>query len=163
MDVGMAGIVVIDRDPIEPGAEIGFDLAHEVAGIGREVGEVRGVLGRDDEPELVAIIRAALDKGRTVGAILGRRIELAAFAVARGAVALDVAQMGGGPSILARALNVAGPDYDAALTGRVVPPAARQGTGANEGRAASALQARRARPRRLAALGGRRDSRARWR
>jgi len=82
MDMGMAGVVVIDRDPIEPCAEIGFDLGQEVARIGREVGKISAVFGRDDEAELVAIVGAALDEGRAVGAVLAGRIELAAIAVA---------------------------------------------------------------------------------
>lgn len=48
--------------------------------------------------------------------------------------------MGGGFSVLARALDVAGFDDDAALTGRAVLPAAGQGSGANEGRAAARLR-----------------------
>ena len=30
--VGMAGVVVIDRDPVEPGVQVVFHLPHEVAG-----------------------------------------------------------------------------------------------------------------------------------
>src|SRR5690606_1211604 len=149
-DMGMAGVVVIDRDPIEPSAEIGFHLGHEVARIGREVGKIGAILARDDEAELVAILRAALDEGSTAVAVLAGRIELAALALARGAVALDVAQMGGGFAVLARALDVAGFDDDAPHAGRAVTPAARQGACSHEGRAASPFQARpAARPRRL--------------
>ena len=97
-------------------------------------------------------------EGRTIGAILGGGIELAALAVARGAVALDIAEMRGGFPVLARALNVAGFDDDATLAGRAGLPATRQGAGAHEGRAAPALEARRAHPRCLAALGRRRRS-----
>ncbi|BCH32746.1 hypothetical protein MesoLjLc_46760 [Mesorhizobium sp. L-8-10] len=66
MDMRMAGVVVIDRNPIELRAEIGFHLGHEVACIGGEVGQVRAVLGRDDEAELVAIVHAALDEGNAI-------------------------------------------------------------------------------------------------
>jgi hypothetical protein len=90
-------------------------LAHEVAGVFGEVGKIRAIFGRDDEAELVAIILAALKEGIAIGAILGRRIELATLAIARGAVALDVAQMGSPFAILPRALDVAGFDDDAAL------------------------------------------------
>lgn len=41
------------------------------------VGEVRAVFGRDDEPELMAIVGAALDEGSAIGAVLAGRIELA--------------------------------------------------------------------------------------
>lgn len=33
----MAGIAVVDRDSIELRAEVGFDLAHQVADMGRQV------------------------------------------------------------------------------------------------------------------------------
>ena len=156
MHMGMAGVVVIDRNPIEFRAKVGFHLAHEVAGIGCQVRQVRAVLRRDDESELVAILLAALKECSAIGAVLGRRIELPALAVARCAVALDVAQMGGRPSVPARLLDVAGLDDDAAHSGRAVTPAARQGASAHEGRAASAPDARSSsRARALAALGGR--------
>lgn len=45
--VGMAGVVVVDRDPIEPGAEVALHLPHQVAGDAAEVGDVGGILGRD--------------------------------------------------------------------------------------------------------------------
>src|SRR5690606_17192672 len=101
-----------------------------------------------------AIVGAALDEGSAIGAVLARRIELAALALARGAVALNVAQMGGGFPVPAGVLDVAGFDADAPRTGRAVTPTARSGAGAHEGRAASPFQARpAARPRALAALG----------
>jgi hypothetical protein len=90
MHMGMAGLVTIDRDPIDLRAKIGLNLAHQVAGVCGQVDPVRAVFGLDDEPELVAIIRDALHKDVTIGAILGRGINLAALAVARSAIALDI-------------------------------------------------------------------------
>ena len=47
MDVGVVGVVVVDRDPLEPGAEVVLHLAHEGAGMEAEI-ELRPLLGRDD-------------------------------------------------------------------------------------------------------------------
>jgi hypothetical protein len=44
--------------------------------MGCQVRQVRAVLRRDDESELVAIILAALKERSAIGAVLGRRIEL---------------------------------------------------------------------------------------
>ena len=52
----IVGIPMVDGDPIEPGAEIGFHLAGKVAGEGFEVGHFGGVFGRDDEAEMMAIV-----------------------------------------------------------------------------------------------------------
>ena len=93
MDVGMAGVEMVDRHPVEPGAEILLDLGHQVAREASEIVERDPILGRDDEAETVAIVLATREEGITVGATLARRIELASLAIPRGAVALDVAQM----------------------------------------------------------------------
>src|SRR2546430_405338 len=47
MDVGVVGVVVIDRDPLEPGPEVMLHLAHEASGMEAEI-ELRPLLGRDD-------------------------------------------------------------------------------------------------------------------
>jgi hypothetical protein len=141
MDMRMAGVVVIDGDPIELRAKVGLDLRHQLAGVAGEVGKIGGVLGRDDEAELVAIVLAAIEEGVAIGAILRRRIELAALAVAGGAVALDIAQMRGGLAAAAGGANRAGFDDDAAAAGLAMAPAIRQVAGAHEGRAAPALHA----------------------
>ncbi|WP_299941401.1 hypothetical protein [uncultured Nitratireductor sp.] len=120
----MAGIVVIDRHPIEFRAKVGLDAAHQIAGVFGKVGKIGGIFGRNDKAELVAIILAAIKKSIAIGAIVGGRIELATFAIARGAVALDVAQMGSPFAILSRALDVPGFDDGAAHTSRTVTPTA---------------------------------------
>ncbi|GGE03135.1 hypothetical protein GCM10011345_05720 [Gemmobacter megaterium] len=154
--MGMAGIVVIDRHPIEFRAKVGLDAAHQIAGVFGEVGKIGGIFWRNDKAELVAIVLAAIKEGISIGAVLRGGIELATFAIARGAVALDVAQMGGPFAALPRALDVPGFDDDAAHSGCAVTPPARQGSGADIGRATATLDARTfARPRCLPALSGR--------
>ncbi len=135
----MAGIVVIDRHPIEFRAKVGLDAAHQIAGVFGEVGKIGGIFWRNDKAELVAIVLAAIKEGISIGAVLRGGIELATFAIARGAVALDVAQMGGPFAALPRALDVPGFDDDAAHSGCAVTPPARQGSGADIGRATPRL------------------------
>ncbi|MAN88743.1 MAG: hypothetical protein CL555_18655 [Algoriphagus sp.] len=149
MHMGMAGVVVIDRHPIELGAEVGFHPAHEVAGIGRKVRQLRAVVGRDDEPELVAVILAAFQEGVAIRAVLGARIKLAALAVARGAVALDIAQMGVRLPALSRVKDVALLNHDATRARLPMMPAAAEIAGADEDRAAPALHALAARQDRM--------------
>src|SRR3546814_14699312 len=91
--MGVAGFVVIERDPIECRAKVDFDPAHKVAGVRRQVGQVSAVFRRDDAPELVAIVLAAIKEGLRLGAVLGRRIALPTLAIARRAVALALAPL----------------------------------------------------------------------
>ncbi len=94
-DVGVrvSGVVVIDRDPVELGAEVGFHLLHQIAGGLARVGQLHPVLGRDDEAELVAILSAPFDERPAVLHVALGRIDLSLLAVARHAVAFEVAQM----------------------------------------------------------------------
>jgi len=89
----MPGIVVIDGDPLEPRLQVGFHLRNQIAGGLAQVGQLDAVLGRDDEAELVPVLAPAIEKVPTVDGVLSRGIDLAALAVARDAVALEVAQM----------------------------------------------------------------------
>ena len=82
MHMGMAGVVVIDGNPIEFRAKVRFHLLHEIAGVGREVRQLRAVLGRDDESELMSVVLAAIKEGVAIGAVLGRRLEPPALAIA---------------------------------------------------------------------------------
>ena len=62
MAVRMAGVEVIDRDPIEPRSEVFLHLAHHVAGEGAKIGQPVAVLGRDDEAKLMPVLSPALHK-----------------------------------------------------------------------------------------------------
>ena len=92
MGVGMAGVVVIDRDPVELRAEVGFHLLHQIAGELAQVGQLGAVLGRDDEAELMAVLAAPLQEGAAVRLVLGR-IDLALLAVPGDAVPFEIAQV----------------------------------------------------------------------
>ncbi|QYU70581.1 hypothetical protein J4558_10865 [Leptolyngbya sp. 15MV] len=86
---------MIDRDPVEPAAQILLGLAHQVACPGLQVREGGRVLGADDEAEVVPVIRAALREVLAVGVVGARVEEPRLGAVARHAVALEVADVGG--------------------------------------------------------------------
>ena len=92
--VGMAGVVVVNRDPVEGGREIQFHLAHEVTGEAAKVGHLGAILGRDDEAKLVAISPAALHESPAVGLVLESGIGLAPLAVSGDPVSFEVAEMG---------------------------------------------------------------------
>src|SRR5439155_21853195 len=47
MDVGVVGVVVVDRDPLEPGAEVVLHLEHEGAGMEADI-VLSALLGRDE-------------------------------------------------------------------------------------------------------------------
>ena len=69
MHMGVVGIPVIDRYPIEPSAQIMSHVVHELAGEYADVCELCGILGRYNEAEMVAVIAAACRKGIAVCAI----------------------------------------------------------------------------------------------
>ena len=62
MGMGMAGVVVIDRHPIQAGPQIGFHAGHQLAHERLEVGILAGIFRRDDEAELVAVLATALQE-----------------------------------------------------------------------------------------------------
>src|SRR5581483_2156526 len=95
MGVRVPGVVVINRHPIEGGVEVLLHLSHQPAREGLEIAEGDPILGRHDEPELVAVLQAALGEGFGVGLVLRRRIGMASKPVQRDALPLQVAQMGG--------------------------------------------------------------------
>src|SRR5882757_8375896 len=134
MNMGMAGIKMVHRDPIELRSQVTFAFAHEVAGEAREITEAHTVLRRDDDAKLVAIVLAAIEEGIAVGPVLRRRIQPAALAIARGAVALNITQMSGSAAVLAGGAYRARFDHDAPGARLTVAPSAfTQGATANEG------------------------------
>jgi hypothetical protein len=91
--VGMAGVVMVHRDPIETGVEVLLDLAHQVAREAAEVSQFDGVLGGDDEAEMVPVAPAPGHERAAVRVVLQGRVGMALVAVAGNAVALQVAQV----------------------------------------------------------------------
>jgi hypothetical protein len=119
--VRVAAVVMIDRHPIESGAEVFLHLAQETAGEMLEILVLDRVLGRDDEAELVAVAVGPLEEGGAVGPVEPRIVEVAGQALAGNAVALEIAQMGAG-AFEASAGQLDDPrlDHDAAAAERGV-------------------------------------------
>ena len=69
VDVRVVGVPVIDGNPIEFGAEIALDILHQLAREAAQVRQLGRILGRDDEPEMVPVIRRALGEGLFVGRV----------------------------------------------------------------------------------------------
>ena len=93
MGVRMAGVVVIDRDPVELGLEVGLHRLHQVAGSLPQVGQLDAFLGGNDEAELVAVVAAPVEEGATVVRIALGGIDLPLLAVSVDAIALQIAQV----------------------------------------------------------------------
>jgi hypothetical protein len=91
--VGMAGVVMIDRNSVEASGQIQFHLAHEVAGEAAKVSHLGGIFRRHDEAKLMPISPAALHEGFAVSLVVKSRIGLASLAVAGNPVAFEVAEM----------------------------------------------------------------------
>jgi hypothetical protein len=89
--VRVLGVVVVDRRPLEAPPDVLLDLRHVAAHVIGQI-ELRGVLGRDDEPELMLLPRAGLLEGRGRSGTLGS-VEHALAPVPLDAVPLDVAQV----------------------------------------------------------------------
>src|SRR6202011_4925903 len=92
--VGVAGVEMVDRDPVEPGAEVLLHLPHQVAGEGAQIRELVAILRSDDEAELMAVLSAALREGAPVGPVSVGTVQPAALAIAGRTVALEIADMG---------------------------------------------------------------------
>jgi hypothetical protein len=58
----VAGVEVVDRDPIEPGSEVFLHLAEHVASEAAKIGQPVAVLGRHDEAELMPVLSPTLQK-----------------------------------------------------------------------------------------------------
>jgi hypothetical protein len=84
---------VVDGYPIEARAQVGFHAAHQVPRVGAQVFQLRAILGREDEAEMVPIVGAAFLEGVEVGGIGLRPVGLARLAIEAHTVALDVTQV----------------------------------------------------------------------
>ncbi|KMZ13524.1 VirD2 components relaxase [Candidatus Burkholderia humilis] len=91
--VGIVGVPVIDRHPLQPGSQIGFHPRHEVTGVGPQIVQRGTVLGRHDEAEMMPIVDAASLEAVEIRCIGLRSIGPSRITVAAHAVALDIAEM----------------------------------------------------------------------
>ncbi|OWK18953.1 hypothetical protein AJ88_46670 [Mesorhizobium amorphae CCBAU 01583] len=107
----MAGVEMVDGNPVELRAEILLHLGHEPPGERLEVIVFDTVFGGDDEAELMPFATGTVEEVLAVDAILFGAVKFAGLAIASDAVALDVAKMGP-----CRVLALAGRPDDAGLT-----------------------------------------------
>lgn len=117
--MGIVGVPMVRRDPIELRAEILLHMPHKVAGEGSEVGHLRRILWRDDEAEMVSVAITALGKHLDAG-VIGLGAEHAGlFPVTGHALALQVGKVCGERHATRRVTNDAGlDDRDARATGQ---------------------------------------------
>ena len=90
MAMRMAGVEVVDRDPVELRSEVFLHLLHHVAGEGAKVGKLIAVFGRDDESELMPILAPLLQKRAAIRRVSLRSVEPAFLSFPVGPVALQI-------------------------------------------------------------------------
>jgi hypothetical protein len=93
MGVRMAGVVMIDGDPVELRPEVGFHLLHQIAGGLARVRQLHAVLGRDDEAELMAVFAAPVQESTAILHVALGRIDMALRTILRHAVPFEVTQV----------------------------------------------------------------------
>jgi len=92
--MGMASVVMIDRNPVEARIEILLYLSHEVAGKTSQIGHFIGTFGRHDKTELMPIVSTPLDKSFAISFVLKSRIGLPSLPVPIDSIAFKVAKVG---------------------------------------------------------------------
>jgi hypothetical protein len=98
MGVGMAGIEVIDGNPVQLRTEVIADLLHQPPNDRLEVLEPIAVFCRDDEAELMPISIAALEKILPVNAVIRGTIKLSGLAFPGNSISLYVMEVSPGCS-----------------------------------------------------------------
>ena len=93
VDMGVVGVPMIDRDPVEPRSEVALRVLHELAREGPKVGNLARVLRRDCEPEMMPVLFAPFGESLRVGVVGGCVEHPGICAVAGHSVALEVGDM----------------------------------------------------------------------
>ena len=89
----IVGVPVVDRDPVQFGSEIPRDVGHQLAGERAEIAELGGILRRNDESKMMAVVLAAFGKGAFIRRIRPRVEHPGVRTVARHALALQIGDM----------------------------------------------------------------------
>ncbi|KGB22234.1 VirD2 component relaxase [Acetobacter pomorum] len=136
MDMGMFGVPVINRRPVELRAEIMLSLHHKIAREALQVRHFHRIIWRDDETKMVTVIGTALGEGFGIDFVLFRAEHLCLRAVLRDALAAQITQVGRqrcGPRAV---LHHAGLDHHPTRSGGQKPVGMRaRDTATPEGRA----------------------------
>ncbi len=93
MDVGILGIPVIHRHPIESGTEISLCLSHQISGKSLQIGQLVSVVWGDDEAEVMAIVLAPFCEGPMMGLVVLRIEDPSGRAVPPDAVATQIPEV----------------------------------------------------------------------
>jgi len=131
MDVRVVGVPMIDGHPVEAGAEILLGLRHEFSREPLQILHAGGVLGRDDESEVVPVVLGAIGEILGVGVIGFRTEHPRALAVAGDAIPAQIIEMSRKRAALAPVA-----DYER-LDGAKACAAGDKAVGANAGGAAT--------------------------
>jgi hypothetical protein len=73
--MGVAGVVVVDRDPVQLGLKVALHLLHQPSGKALEIPKLDAVLRRYDQPELMAIIVAAIEESGAIELVFDRAVK----------------------------------------------------------------------------------------
>ena len=93
MGVGMTSVVMIDCDPVQPRFQIALHLVDQLAGKPAKVAQLDTILRRYDKAELMWVVHAPVEKGRTIGMVECPAIELAGLSLTAHPVALEITHM----------------------------------------------------------------------
>jgi hypothetical protein len=93
MGMRMPGVKVVDGHPVELGIQIALHLGQQIADERLEVGKARSIVSRNDEAELVRVLRRSIQEGGAIDVIIGRVVEAARRTLAGHPVAHDVLEM----------------------------------------------------------------------
>ena len=92
--MGMLGVPVVDRDPIEPRTKITRGLMHEFAGKAPQAFQLARVIRRDNEPEMMPIAVTAFGESPAVCIVPGSIEKFAGRSIAGDPVPLEITDMG---------------------------------------------------------------------
>ena len=71
MDMRIVGVPIMDADLAELRSEVPLGIRHQLPSEGAAVFHVGGVLGRDDESEMMPILLATFSEGFRIGIVRG--------------------------------------------------------------------------------------------
>jgi hypothetical protein len=91
--MGMLGIPMIDRDPVEASTQIAFHLRHKLTREGLNVPNLGRIIRGYDKAELMPVALNPLFEFSGIHLISRRSVKLAPPALRCNAVSLDVAEM----------------------------------------------------------------------
>ena len=95
MDVRVLGIPVIDSRPVEARAKVAFGVGHQVSRESLNIREFNGVIRRNNEPEMMPVLRAPLSESLMIDTVALGAERPGWIAILGHAVAAEIGEMGG--------------------------------------------------------------------